>query len=145
MRKVNLKKVVGTSAFALAMRNEFFIRAFIENVLANGYNTIRVGSETADWGGGWCPKGPDITTKAARQNLERLLKVASEYPIWIQLISSFTIKYRSHEVQMKWAAFVAEWVTFVAEITGGNPQVFLSAVNEYRLSPLTTQEVIELR
>jgi hypothetical protein len=113
-----------------------------QKVLAHGYNTLRVGSETADWNWkgipGYLPQGPPIESQEAKDNLKRLLKVTATYPnLWMQLISSFTIKESSMKRQKNWAQFVANK-------SRGYKHVFLSAVNEPHQSSFSYGEVIEL-
>jgi hypothetical protein len=135
-------RVVGITAFSLATADEGAIRSFVEKILENGYNTLRVGSETADWQWkgipGYLPQGPPIESKEARDNIKRLLKVTATYPnLWIQLISSFTIKEGPMSRQKSWARVVAR-------LSEDYKHVFLSAMNEPHQSSISHKEIIEL-
>jgi hypothetical protein len=115
---------------------------FIDKVMAAGYNTLRVGSETADWNWNgkpsYLPQGPPIESKEAKDNLKRLLKVTATYPnLWVQLISSFTIKEGPMSRQKQWARYVAQK-------SKGYKHVFLSAMNEPHQSSISHGEIIEL-
>jgi hypothetical protein len=139
--KVDLRNLVGVSAFSLANRDEDYIRAFIKRVMDHGYNTIRVGSETGGWTPHdhpkWLPQGPKINTKAARKNVKKVLRVASEYPnLWVQLVVGFTER-DNHKATIRWAKFCAK-------ASKSYRNVFLSAMNEPYMSNWTTEELIEL-
>lgn len=138
--RVDLRNLVGVSAFALTLRSEDYIRAFIEHIQAHGYNTIRVGSETGGWEDNkvkWLPPGPKINTRQARKNVRKLLRVAAEYPnLWVQLVVGFTER-DNHKATIRWAKFCAK-------ATKSYRNVFLSAMNEPYMSNWTTKELIEL-
>jgi hypothetical protein len=140
--EVEFNRVVGVTAFALADRDESYIHSFIQRVLEHGYNTLRVGSETSDWSWpgipSYLPQGPPIESPEARENVKKLLRVTAAYPnLWIQLISSFTIKEGSFARQKNWARFVASK-------SQGYKHVFVSAMNEPHQSSYTHGEIIEL-
>jgi hypothetical protein len=84
------------------------------------------------------PQGPPIESPEARENVKKLLRVTAAYPnLWIQLISSFTIKEGSFARQKNWARFVASK-------SQGYKHVFVSAMNEPHQSSYTHGEIIEL-
>ncbi|MCP4878303.1 MAG: hypothetical protein GY896_22855 [Gammaproteobacteria bacterium] len=138
---VDLKKLVGVTAFALGLRNEVYIRSFIERIIRFNYNTIRLGSETGGWTAHdhpeWLPEGPKINTKAARKNVKKVLRIAAEYPnLWVQLVVGFTAR-DDHRATKRWAKSMAR-------ISRPYRNVFLSAMNEPYMSNWTTGELIEL-
>jgi hypothetical protein len=140
--EVDFHQVVGITAFSLMTADEGAMRSFIEKVLAAGYNTLRVGSETADWSWkeipSYLPQGPPIESRESRENLKRFLKVTATYPnLWVQLISSFTIKEGPMSRQKNWARYVAGKVK-------GYKHIFLSAMNEPHQSGISKGEIIEL-
>jgi hypothetical protein len=139
--EVDFHQVVGVTAFSLATAEESSIRAFIAKVQAHGYNTLRVGSET-HWKGakaGYLPHGPPISSDEARENLKRLLQVTATYPnLWVQLISSFTIK-EGHTWQEQ-----KQWARFVANKAKPYKHIFLSAMNEPHQSSYSYGEIQEL-
>lgn len=139
--RVNLHNLVGVTAFALALRSEDYIRAFIERIRTFGYNVIIVGSETGGWTKkdhpSWLPQGPKINTKEARRNVRKLLRVAAEYPnLRVQLVVGFTER-DNHRATKRWAKFIAKAVKPYRN-------VFLRAMNEPYMSNWTTGELIEL-
>lgn len=139
-KAVNLRKIVGVSAFALAMRGEDYIRAYIQHVKDHRYNLIRVGSETGGWTKhdhpSWLSQGPKINTKAARQNVKKLLRVAESERIWVQLVVGFTER-DNHKATKRWAKFIAK-------ATKDYDNVILSAMNEPYMSNWDHDELVEL-
>ena len=134
--------VVGFSGFSLAQYSESHIRAYVENGMSYGYNTVRVCSETGEWdqsGVAYLPPGPHAGTPEAIEDVKRLLRVTAEYPnLWVELISSCTIKhYFDARTQRKWARQVGE-------IAKDYNHVFINAINEPWRSTLDFQEVLGL-
>ena len=133
--------VVEFSGFALAQYPESHIRAYVENGLFHGYNTVRVCSETGHWaleGVAYLPSGPLAGTPEAIEDVKRLLRVTAEYPnLWVELISSCTIKHLNARDQR-------EWARQVGEIAKDYNHVFLNAMNEPWQSSLDFVEVLSL-
>lgn len=137
--RINLRDLRMVSAFALALRTETYIRAFIERVQAKKRNVIRVGSETGGWEDNnleWLPPGPKINSKEARKNVRRVLRVAADTGIWVQLVVGFTER-DDHKATKRWARSMAK-------IAKPFDNVLLSAMNEPQMSNWTVGELIEL-
>lgn len=140
MAKLRFKKVVGCSAFSLAQYPEDHIRAFIQHVKSRGYNTIRVLSETGHWDELNCrylPAGPRANTPAAKRDVRKLLRVSEQERIWVELVSSGTIKHLTFRFQNNWARKVAK-------LARPYKHVFLNAMNEPQQSSMSESEVLGL-
>jgi hypothetical protein len=99
-----------------------------------------VGSETGGWTKhdhpSWLPQGPKINSKQARKNVKKLLEIAAQYPISVQLVVGFTER-DNHKATRRWARSMAK-------ITKPYRNVFLSAMNEPYMSNWSDDELIEL-
>jgi hypothetical protein len=132
-------QVVGISGFALALRDENYIRGYIDKIQSAGYNTIRVLSKTDRWLDNklqWLPPGPPMGG-GAEQNLKQLLKVAATYPnLWVEVVACATERDNHSEC--------IAWSRKVANICSPYKNVFINAMNEPQNSNWTNRELNEL-
>jgi hypothetical protein len=137
---VDFHNVREMSAFALALRDESYIRNYISQGQAAGYNTFRVLSETGGWRDNkiaWLPPGPPMNTKEAKDNLKRVLKVAAGFPnVWLEIVAGATER-DNHKATRNWSSTVAK-------LCDGYRNVFINAINEPQMSNWTTRELNEL-
>lgn len=135
----DLRQVVGVSAFALALRDENYVRYYIDRVQEHGYSSIRVLSKTDGWADNHTatlPPGPPMGG-GAEKNLKRLLRAAAEYPnFWVELVACATERDDHQECK--------QWTHKVATIAKEYKNVYLSAMNEPQMSNWTTGELNEL-
>ncbi|UCD56785.1 MAG: hypothetical protein JSV16_13315 [Candidatus Hydrogenedentota bacterium] len=118
------------SAFALPLRDEATITAIVMNARSHGFDTPRVCLELEGWPDErYLPRGPNIETKAAIENVERVFDVTARIPnTYVLAVPVCTIKEngRSYE-KIKW------WTRKVAEIVAREDyrHVIWEAVNEH--------------
>ncbi len=122
----DLWSIKGSSGFALAQYDDSHIRAFIENLIRQGYDCVRVCGETTYWGFAYLPAGPDL--EGAAEDVRKLLRVTAEYAGFsVLLVPTCTIRdHRDFATIRGWTQRVADIV-----IEKDYKHVFFEAVNEY--------------
>jgi len=128
--------------FSAALRDEKTLIQFFQKARKLGYNCARVGSETADW-----PKndsvhdylhglhGPEPGSKEQLNNLDRIVRVAGEQQMALEICVVFTIKDRPMKEQLAYSRLIGRRLC-------NETHVFFTAVNEaYVHSDLNISDV----